>query len=356
MRSDPAGQPPMAARQHRRRSWRFLAAASFAGAVALAGCAGGGSGGTPVSGTVSIAATPGVDDAPLWLAEQKGIFTAAGLHVNIIRVDSDAQALQDVDNGQAQIAAVDYGNIFYQQSLGKINLRILADAYDAGSGTAELLVGQHYAKSITSPADLKSVQIGVPSDSEINFGQSSTVNRSPSLVSAAATRLASAFLIGAADKLNWDTNMSPQTEVAELGTGQLHAALLTEPYIFEAESDFGATSIMDVFDGATGTLPLTGYVATQGWVHANAAAVSDFQTAIERAQSQAGMVGTAQKELTSLPGKEFNTTAADMVSIGTYPTATNTDALERTYLLLANEGDLAGKTDNIQAMVVGHGS
>jgi NitT/TauT family transport system substrate-binding protein len=356
MRSDPAGSQPLTAWLHRRRSWRFLAAASLAGMLALAGCAGGGSAGVPVSGTISIAAVPGVDDAPLWLAEQKGMFSAVGLNVKIIQVDSDAQALQDITSGQAQIAAADYGNIFYEQSTPAAHLMILADAYDAGSGTAEILVGKHFAKSITSPADLKSVPIGVPSDSAINFGfdpiASADLNPySPSLLAAAATRLASAYLIGGADKLVWQ-KMTQQQELAGLSSGTLEAALLTEPYIYEAESQFGATSIMDVFNGATGTLPLTGYVSEASWVSTNPAAVSDFQTAIERAQSQAGMVGTAQKELTSLPGNEFTTTSAEMVSIGTYPTSTSASAINRSYLLLNNEGDLASTTPNINRMLV----
>jgi NitT/TauT family transport system substrate-binding protein len=361
MRPDPAGSQPLTAQQHRRFPRRMLAAVSLAGMVAIAGCAGGGPSGTPVSGTITIAATPGVDDAPLWLAQQKGMFTAVGLHVKIVQVGSDAKELQAVEDGQAQIAAADYGNIFYQQSYGAANLKILADAYDAGSGTAEILVGPHFASSITSPADLKNVAIGMPSDSAIPFpkvtgttGQSTVLQpNSDSLLAAAATRLASAYLIGGADKLHW-LPKTEQQEVADLQSGQLDAALLTEPYIYEAESEFGATSIMDVFSGATGTLPLTGYVATAPWVHSHPAAVSDFQTAIVRAQSQAAMVGTAQKELTSLPGAGFTTTSSEMVSIGTYPTATSANALQRVYLLLSDEGDLASKAANIPSMLV-HG-
>jgi NitT/TauT family transport system substrate-binding protein len=359
MRPDPAGSQPLAARQHRRPGWCLLAAASLAGVVALAGCAGGGTSGTPVSGTITIAAAPGVDDAPLWVAAQKGFFTDAGLHVKIIQYGSDAQELQAVEHGQAQIAAADYGNVFYQQTLPHVDLRILADAYDAGSGTAEILVGPRFAGSITSPVDLKNVAIGLPSDGAIPFSEAAGTTSQPqpnsvSLLAAAATRLASAYLIGAADKLQWQL-MSQQQEVAELGSGALHAALLTEPYIYQAESVFGATSIMDVFSGATATLPVTGYAATASWVRSNPAAVSDFQTAIERAQTQAAMVGTVQRELTSLPGSGFSTIAAKMVSIGTYPAATSTAvlqrALQRVEQLLSVEGILAKNAASIPAML-----
>lgn len=361
MRPDLAGRQPMTVRQHPATRWRLLAAASVAGVVALAGCSGGGGSGTPVSGTITIAAAPGVDDAPLWLAAQHGFFAAAGLHVTIHDFGSQSAELAAVEDGQAQIAASDYGNIFYQETGPSANLKILADAYDASSGTAEILVNPRYANTLTSPADLENVPIGLPEDGVIPFGQQTgtagePVSNSISLLAAAATSQARANLIGAADKLDW-VPMSQQQEVSELSTGQLKAALLTEPYIYQAESGFGATSVMDVFSGPTATLPMTGYVAKASWVQGNPAAVTDFQAAINRAQAQASMVGPIQQELTGLPGAGITTAAAKMVSIGTYPTVVNPSALGRVELLLFSVGVLSRKAaslPDIPTMIV-HG-
>jgi ABC-type glycerol-3-phosphate transport system substrate-binding protein len=111
---------PAAGRRQLVRSRHLFAAAAAMSVLLAAGCSNGGGGGTPVSATITVAAVPGVDDAPLWLAQEKGLFTAEGLHVKINIVDSDAAAIAEVENGQAQIAASDYGNIVARQAISNL--------------------------------------------------------------------------------------------------------------------------------------------------------------------------------------------------------------------------------------------
>ncbi len=63
---------------------------------------------------------------------------------------------------QADIAASDYGSIFYQQAQSH-DLRILADGYDAGPGVLEVLTLP--GSTIQSPLDLANQKIGLPSES-----------------------------------------------------------------------------------------------------------------------------------------------------------------------------------------------
>lgn len=340
------------ARPLRNRKWHIgrtrplAAAVTGLAVVLLAGCAGGASSAGSVSGTITIAAAPGVDDAPLYMAAQDGTFKAAGLNVEIKNFGSQSAELAAVEGGQAEIAATDYANIFEQQaSLPVGNLRILADGYDAGTGSVEILINPNI-DNLTSPAQLQQSVIGLPSDSLLSssFSASATNQAHPdSLIAAAATAVIANYLASAADTLRWQS-MSQQQEVDELQSGQLKAALLTEPYIYEAESGFGATELVDAFSGETAGLPLTGYVATSSWVKANPAAVADFQSAISKAQAGASMVGPVQRALPKLPGfPAMTTAAAEMVSIGTYPTTTSATALSRVLQLLTLERMLAVK-------------
>jgi NitT/TauT family transport system substrate-binding protein len=354
MRPDPAARRPLQQlaplkplnRQPRPVQPRhLLTMVAGIGALLLTGCSGGSGAGTPVSSTVTIAAAPGVDNVPLYIAQQKGLFAAAGLHVVIKPYASTAGALQAVENGQVNIAATDYANIFEEAS-AKGNVRILADGYDTGAGSAEILINPKYT-NYSNPAQLRGVRIGLPIDSLVSTADTSSgiAAGSPaavsSLLAAAAGRVVGNYLGSTgASELVWKP-MSQQAEVSQLQSGSLKAALLTEPYIYQAEAGFGATALVDAFSAETANLPLSGYVALSPWVHTNPAAVADFQSAMATAQSEASMLAPVEQTLAKFPG--MTTATAQMVSIGTYPQVTSSSALYRVELLLWRAGMLPRK-------------
>jgi NitT/TauT family transport system substrate-binding protein len=350
MRPDPATRPPRSRKRCPVQTRHVLAAAAGIGMVLVTGCAGGSGSGTPVAGTITIAAAPGIDDAPLYMAQQKGFFSADGLNVVIKNFGTSSDELAAVADGKAQIAASDYGNIFAAQgSSAKGSLRILADGYDPGLGNAAIMINPAKDGKINSPKDLQGLSaIGLPSDSLVptasSTGAGAPSNPQPgndSLLSAAASDVMHSYLVAGANALQWSA-MPQSQEVSELRSGQLKAALLTEPYIYQAEASFGATALVDVFSGPTARMPESGYVATASWVAGNSAAVADFQSAISRAQSQAAMVGPIQQALEALPRTAGMTTAAaTMVTTGTYPTSTSVTDLSRVVTMLAAHGLLS---------------
>jgi NitT/TauT family transport system substrate-binding protein len=332
MRPDPARTPNRGRRPVSKRL--LLVAGAGVAALLAAGCSAGGGAGTPVSGVIKIAAEPGIADAPLWIAASKGLFGAEGLHVQIVNYASESQALSAVEDGTAQIAASDYGNIFELEEQ-HANLRILADGYDTGTGNAEIMTLPQ--ANITDPLKLQDFPIGLPQDSVI--GANVPAGSPTSLIAAAATKVIGNYLSSDADILAWSP-LSQQQEIADLQDGRLKAALLTEPYVYEAEWKLGASELVDAFSGETANLPLLGYVATTPWGKGNPSAVADFQSAIEQAQAQAAMTGPIQRVLPNLPNSGITAQAADMVSIGTYPTSTSVAALQRVTELMYTEGML----------------
>jgi NitT/TauT family transport system substrate-binding protein len=330
MRHDPVGAPEPARSGRCLRARLLLGAAGLA-VVTAAGCSTAGSAGGPVSGTITIAAIPGIDTAPLYLAQQDGYFADEGIsHVVIKTYTSGSAALAALQNGQADIAASDYGDIFYAQSHAP-NFKVLADSYDAAPGVLEILTLP--GSAITSPAALEGQTIGVPNDQQLPV---QGTDHPVSLETAAATQVLTNYLGNAAlsGGLNWEP-MSQQQELAALQHHSLQAVLVSQPYIYQAESLFGAVEVLDAYSGSTAGLPLTGYVATNAWVTHNAAAVADFQAAIGKAQTQATMTGQVQQLLpkaTGMTGLE-----ADLSTIGTYPTSTSVTGLERVVRLLAGD-------------------
>jgi ABC-type nitrate/sulfonate/bicarbonate transport system substrate-binding protein len=349
MRPDPVSSTLLSRRRHPGQTRLAVGAACAAAALVAAGCSSGNGAMSPVSGTITIAAAPGIDDAPLYLAQQQGLFAAAGLHVKLVNFGSPTEELTAIEDGKAQIAASDYGNIFaFQAGKPTSSLHILADGYDAGSADVEILTSP--TSGIVSPASLQSVPIGVPSDSIIpSLASSDGVPRS--LISAAASAVISNSLASPARAsfLTWKP-MPQQQEVTELQDGKLKAALLTEPYIYEAETRFGAGELLDAFSGETAGLPLSGYVATSAWVTSNQAAVADFKSAIAQAQAAGSMTGPVQRSLTKWAQLPAQTAA--MVSLGTYPTTTSANALTRVALMMSDDDMLkAGASISIRQML-----
>lgn len=337
MRPDPAGNPLLSRRLLPRRPARarvLFVAASCAVSLVAAACSSGGGGMGTVSGTITIAAAPGIDDAPLWLALQKGLFAADGLHVVIKDFGSQSAELNAIETNQADIAASDYGNIFAVEQ-EKSNVKLLADGYDAGPASVEILSLPKY--KVTTALDLQTSPIGLPVDTLVGSKQNGVPE---SLYVAAAREVMSNYLASGADTLTWSL-MSQQKEISDLAGGRLHAALLTEPYIYEAEANLGATPVLDVFSGGTAGLPISGYAATAAWVKANPTAVADFQAAIEQAQSDAGMAGPIQQVLPKLPGAGIGTQDADMATVGTYPTSINVGQLQRVNVTMTTQSMLS---------------
>ena len=337
MRPDPAGNPLLSRRLWPRRPARarvLLVAAASAVTLLAAACSSGGSGMGTVSGTITIAAAPGIDDAPLWLALQKGLFAADGLHVVIKDFGSESAELNAIETNHAQIAASDYGNIFAVEQ-EKSNVRLLADGYDAGTGSVEILSLPNY--NVTTALDLQTSPIGLPVDTLVGSKHNGVPE---SLYVAAAREVMSNYLASGADTLSWSL-MSQPAEISELASGKLHAALLTEPYIYEAEADLGATPVLDVFSGGTAGLPISGYAATAAWVKGNPTAVADFQAAIKQAQSDAGMAGPIQQVLPKLPGAGISTQDAAMATVGTYPTSINVGELQRVNVTMTTQSMLS---------------
>jgi NitT/TauT family transport system substrate-binding protein len=327
---------------HRRLRLTAAALACLGVAAGVTGCnpfsTAAASSGGPV---VKVGVVPGVDNATLYLAKKRGYFASAGINVQIVDFTSVDSELQALTAGQVNVAAGDYGNLFaHQPTLQKNAYKILADGYDAAPGVVEIMTMPD--SPVMTPAGLANRDIGAPDSNVVSGEQASAPN---SLFIASATLVLTSFGVNLSG-VRWK-NMSQQQEVSELVHGQLHAALLTEPYIYQAQQA-GAVELVDACSGATAGIPLSGYFTSTSWSRDKTQEVSAFRAGLTQADAQASMPGPVQAVLHRYA--KLDKQQAGLITTGVYPLTTITANLQRTADLMWSTGMIT-KRLNVASMI-----
>jgi NitT/TauT family transport system substrate-binding protein len=305
--------------------------AAAAGLLLVAGCHVPGTSsyasGPTASGTVTVAAAPGVADAPLYIGIKDGLFRQAGLTVRVVPGGSVTSEVKALRTGQADIAFGDYADMFYAQELLKTapRLDIVANGYDAAANTVEVLTLP--TSKITSPAGLAGKIIGTAEPQEMGPGQlcSNPCAKPYSLETVAAWSVLSSDNVPP-QHISW-LPMPASKLITALQSGQVDAILATEPTIYQAESQLGAVPVLDACTGATANLPLAGYFTSATYLKHNYAVLDAFRAALLKAQAAGGMSAPVQSALTQWA--HLNAQTASLVTLGTYPTSLQPLDLQR---------------------------
>jgi NitT/TauT family transport system substrate-binding protein len=330
MRLVPASARAQGDRRPPRRMRAFAGVtAAVAVLIVVAGCRvpgmSGGASTPQVSGTINVGAISGVGDVPLYLASQSGAFRRAGLTVHIINYTSVSSELTDLQAGKIQVAYGDYANMFYAQAQAQsaggkkaLNMVVLADGYDAGPNTMEVLTLP--TSNIASPKNLQGKTIGTTEPQLMSMA----AGQPYSLETVATQSVLSNVNV---QRVLWRPYASGTSLISALATHQVSAILATEPTIFQAESQLGAVPVVDSATGATANLPLDGYFALRSFASQNSAQLKAFRSALETGQaaaSQQAVVRAALQHSIGMSGSD-----ASLVTLGIYPTSMNASDLQR---------------------------
>jgi NitT/TauT family transport system substrate-binding protein len=301
--------------------------------VLVAGChvpGTGASGAVSGSGPITVAIVPGIDNAPLSVAAQDGLFQQHGLNVTVKKYTSISAELQALTSGQAQIAVGDYTGFFYEQATKRASLRLIADGYDAAPNSVAILALP--SSGITTPQQLESQSASVATP----FAQVAPYSLSvPYNVQTLAAEEVLQNDGVSPSSVNWVPKPA-QDMIGELRSGQVKAILVTEPYIMEAEQQLGAVEVVDASSGVTSGLPISGYFSLNSYARANPSAVQAFQAALDQAQSDCAQRGPVQAVLPSLT--DMSTEDSALVTLGTYPASLNVGQVQRVASLMYDSG------------------
>jgi NitT/TauT family transport system substrate-binding protein len=307
--------------------------------------------GTGASGTeqVTVAEVPGIDNAPLSVAVQDELFQQHGLRVTVKDYTSLKAELQAVTSGQAQVAAGDYTDFLYAQSVtgsGHVSLRLIADGYDATSDSVAILA---LPNTITTPQQLAGLKGGVatPPADVIPFSSTAPYN----VETLAAEQVLQNDGVSPSS-VTWKP-MPPTEMIGALHSGQVKAILVSEPYILEAEEKLGAVEVMDASSGVTSGLPMSGYFSLASYAQAHSSAVQSFQAALSQAQSDCAQRGLVQSVLSGQGSMTKG--SASLVTLGTYPASLNVGQVQRVATLMYDSG-LTASPVAVNSLAIGAGS
>jgi NitT/TauT family transport system substrate-binding protein len=277
----------------------------------------------PASASIVVAAVPATGAAGLYIAEQRGLFAAAGLHVTIESSVSAADVIPDLLNGSVQVSLGQWTSAIAVAARG-IGLRALGPGNAGGVGLEEVVVAKH--SPITSLAQLKGKTIAV----NVLSGLSQLVTDSV---------LARA---GISPSQVHYTPIPFTSTAAALAAHHVDAALMIQPYLAKAAQQ--VTELADVDEGATADFPITGYVATAAWVQKNPTVAAAFSRALAEGQKIAAANRAAVNQAV-VKYVGVSPQAAASMTLGAFPLAVSAADLSRVATLMQSYGLLPKSVD-----------
>lgn len=311
-------------------------AAVFAAAL-LASCGGGsdasGSAGNGLEKTrLNVAGLAVVDDAPLYIARDKGLFKKQGLDVKVTTLTQSTQAIPGLLRGDIDIdAGGNYVSFLQAKSKGAIDLRILADGFHCAKDVLPILTMP--TSPVKKPGDLTGKKVAVNIANNVQTMLLGAVLRSENVDPSKVKPVQVPF---------------PDMSTA-LQKGQVDTVSAVEPFATDMSSRLKARKVLDSCTGPTENFPLSGVFATDKFVKDNPKTVAAFQRAYTEAQKMAADRSLVEA---ALPGyTKIGADTAKDIAIGTFPTALDAGTLQRVPDLMKASG-LLSQPLNVQPLLV----
>ncbi len=306
-----------------RRTFAKAALAALALAL-LAACGGAPRAATanaPEQADVVVGAVPAESAAALYIAQERGIFAAHGLHVTIEAIASTSDIIPDMLHGRIDVASGQFPGFIAAQAAGVASFHVLASGLSLGPGVNEILALP--SSGIADPDALSGKTISV----------NALAGDGPLLVYS---------VLAAYGIKPHQVHLTPlpfPAMGAALATHRIDAAYCTEPYCTEIQQRYGARVVADADQGEAKGLPIAGYTVTTAWLHSYPRSAAAFAAAISAASLIADTnLAAFQRALTA--SLHISPQVADLVSTGDFPTGVVPADLQQVADLMLQFGEL----------------
>jgi NitT/TauT family transport system substrate-binding protein len=310
-----------------RQACRVAVAGSVAALLGglLAGC----TGSAPVAQStasqglthVNVGVLPIIDDAPVYVALEHGLFDAHGLDVTPVILNSGEQATSELVSGQLQFAFSNYVSTILAASTGA-QLRIVADGSQSLPNTNDLVVA--HDSPVRNVSQLRGKTIAVNA-----LGNLGTMMTNATLQAAGVPL----------DSVHYKVVPFPDMAAALTGHA-VDAAWMAEPFVTESGEDTGAEELADTAAGPMASIPIAGYATLRSYAQVNSTVVAEFTAALVQAQAMSANRSVVEQALTTYIGGATPGLVA-AVQLDQYPTSLNEDRLQRVADLMLSAGLLS---------------
>jgi NitT/TauT family transport system substrate-binding protein len=259
-----------------------------------------------------VDAVPGEGAAGLFIAEKDGLFAKAGLHVKVVPVESSSTntVLPNMEAGKVDVASGQYTSYIVPDAVGAAKVRILAAGYSLGPNVQVIMVRGH--GDATSVTGLK--------------GKTIALNAINSVTSDLLFNLLSAYGLGP-KQVHLVVLPFPEMPV-ELAQGKVDAIYEIEPYVTEAEQQFGEEELADIDSGANENFPINGYGVLASWAAKYPHTAAAFARVIRQANSLAATnIAVLQHVLSA--ALHLTPQVTDVMASGSFPTDADPVQLQR---------------------------
>jgi NitT/TauT family transport system substrate-binding protein len=247
--------------------------------------------------SIVVDSVPTESEAGLYVAQYEGYFRQQGLNVKIRPVTGGEAAIPDLQSGAAQLVDGNYVSFIIAQIQKRFNkrpadFRIIAAGSQIQPGTEALYVrpDSPYQTVAALAAHHARVGLNTPNDvGQLLFGSLYQSEGYSFLRNAKQVTPRQGF----------------PALLRMLGTGQVDAAWLPQPFGTIAQQVYGAEELADFDSGATENFPFTGVIGTAQWIKSNPEVVAAFVRALlegqQAADTQRAVAERAMAKYTSLP-------------------------------------------------------
>jgi NitT/TauT family transport system substrate-binding protein len=280
---------------------------------------------------IDVGVLPIIDDAPVFIALQHGLFRAQGLDVTPVVLSSGEAATQELLSGKLQFAFSNYVTTILAASQGA-KLRIVADGAQTLPDTNVIMIKRDSA--IRNVQDLQ--------------GKTIAVNALGNIGSLMVDSTLQTYGVPVGS-VKFKVIPFPQMAAA-LQDRIVDAAWMAEPFITQAGEQIGAEELADTASGAMTDFPISGYEALLAYAQQHPSAVAAFQRAIAQAQVLAATRSVVEQALpTYISGIAPQLVAA--VHLDSYPTSLSQARLQRVADVMAQAGMLKQPFDTRQLLM-----
>jgi NitT/TauT family transport system substrate-binding protein len=280
---------------------------------------------------VDVGVLPIIDNAPVFIALQHGLFRAQGLDVTPVVLNSGEAATQELLSGKLQFAFSNYVTTILAASQGA-KLRIVADGAQTLPDTNVVMIAK--GSTIRGVHDLRGKTIAVNA-----LGNIGTLMVDSALQTYGVPM----------NSVTFKVVPFPQMAAA-LQDRSVDAAWMAEPFITQAGEQIGAEELADTASGAMAGFPIAGYATLREYTQQHPATVAAFQRALVQAQALAATRSVVERALpTYITGITPRLVAA--VHLDSYPTSLSQARLQRVADAMAEAGMLKQPFDARQLLV-----